>query len=497
MASFTDKQIPTFNPYVQQLPVQAMVEVGMQKQKQYDEGIQKIQTSIDNVAGLDIMRGVDKTYLQSKLNHLGNNLRTVAAGDFSNYQLVNSVSGMTGQIINDNNIKTAVYSTQIVRKGQKELEVAKKEGKSSIQNEDYWNSQVSGYLNNTDLKTSFNAEYVPYIDLSEKYAKIAKDVESIERGYDIPYISDAKGNPKYFKKDKSGQLVETPPEQGGELVVDDVMKSITIKGKSAETILNNFYDSTTENDRRQLMIDAKYHYKNATPETFKKDIVANFALRKTQLTEYSTEIGVALHNPKISDKDKAVLTAKLIDINNQLAGGLEKKLQSTLQDLQDPSKFEAFKVNLYTEKYLTNLAQDKSTESYKEELKSNPIAQAIMEKKKFEFDIQKENTRINQWNATFSQTERHWQTERQDKLDEKLGSEINTESGGRRTDIPKTTSTDLTVKIDGLDKTLKQLDNEFLSANKSTYTKAQLDEFAKNYDGNPGSVNTKDPELFR
>ena len=45
-----------------------------------------IQSNIDNIAGLDIVRGVDKAYLQSKLNQLGNNLMTVAAGDFSNFE---------------------------------------------------------------------------------------------------------------------------------------------------------------------------------------------------------------------------------------------------------------------------------------------------------------------------------------------------------------------------------------------------------------------------
>ena len=46
MASWTDnpQALTNFNPYVSQLPVEAMVKVGMQKQQQYDEGIQKIQT---------------------------------------------------------------------------------------------------------------------------------------------------------------------------------------------------------------------------------------------------------------------------------------------------------------------------------------------------------------------------------------------------------------------------------------------------------------------
>ena len=63
MASYTDK-IPTFNPYVQQQPVDAMLKVGMYKQQKYEEGVQRIQTAIDNVAGLDLIKDVHKINLQ-------------------------------------------------------------------------------------------------------------------------------------------------------------------------------------------------------------------------------------------------------------------------------------------------------------------------------------------------------------------------------------------------------------------------------------------------
>jgi len=120
MASFTDI-LPQFNPYIQQLPVDAMVQVGMEKQRRYDEGVQKIQTQIDNIAGMDVIRDVDKAYLQSKLNELGNNLKTVAAGDFSNFQLVNSVSGMANQIGKDPIIQGAVGSTAWYRKQRADM----------------------------------------------------------------------------------------------------------------------------------------------------------------------------------------------------------------------------------------------------------------------------------------------------------------------------------------------------------------------------------------
>ena len=127
MASFTDS-ISQFNPYIQQLPVDAMVKVGMQKQAQYDQGVQKIQGYVDNIAGMDVANDADKAYLQSKLNELGGRLRTVAAGDFSNQQLVNSVGGMAGQIVKDPTVQNAVSSTAWYRKQAAEMEKAISEG---------------------------------------------------------------------------------------------------------------------------------------------------------------------------------------------------------------------------------------------------------------------------------------------------------------------------------------------------------------------------------
>ena len=115
MASYLDN-IPTFNEYVEQRPQDEMLKVGLFKQQAYNEGVQKIQNSIDNIAGLDVVRPQDKEYLQSKLNALGGQLQSVAASDFSNFQLVNSVDGMTKQLVNDPTILNAVGSAAKYRK---------------------------------------------------------------------------------------------------------------------------------------------------------------------------------------------------------------------------------------------------------------------------------------------------------------------------------------------------------------------------------------------
>ena len=154
MASFKDI-IPQFTPYVQQLPVEDMVQVGMYKQQLYDQGVQKIQSQIDNIAGLDIIHDSDRAYLQSKLDELTSNLRGVAAGDFSDQNLVNSVSGMTSQLIKDKNIQNAVASTAWFRKENQRMEKAIEEGKASPQNIANFNKQANEWLSSNKFGTSF------------------------------------------------------------------------------------------------------------------------------------------------------------------------------------------------------------------------------------------------------------------------------------------------------------------------------------------------------
>ena len=175
MASFTDIT-PKFNPYVSQLPIEAMVTVGMEKQKRYDEGIKKIQGYIDNIAGLDVVKDIHKEYLQSKLNELGNNLRNFAASDFSNYQMVNSVTGMTSQIVRDPVIQNAVYSTRRIRKEQERIDSDQKEGKLTPDNQLHWSKQLNNWLGDSDINTKFNGSYVPHFDVF-KYALSASNLD--------------------------------------------------------------------------------------------------------------------------------------------------------------------------------------------------------------------------------------------------------------------------------------------------------------------------------
>jgi len=260
MASFTD-QTPQFNPYVQQLPVEAMVKVGMEKQQRYDQGVQKIQASIDNVAGLDVYKDSDKQYLQSQLNQLGSKLKTVAAGDFSNYQLVNSVGGMATQIGKDENIQNAVGSTAWYRKERARLDKDAEAGISNPANIDNFDKQASKWINSDTVGERFSGTYKKYFDV-DKFTKETFDAVKPD-GYTFEqlYLTDANGNPR---KDKNGKPIFSP-------VATKLEQEGRFPAKVRETLNHIMSDPRVS---QQLQISGEYNYKGYDATALGKKVIA-------------------------------------------------------------------------------------------------------------------------------------------------------------------------------------------------------------------------------
>ena len=177
MAGFSENSPIQFSQYIPEINNDLALKVGMAKQQQYEQGIQRIQSTIDNVAGLDVYRDVDKQYLQSKLNELGNNLKWVGAGDFSDFQLVNSVNGMTNQLAKDQNVLNAVSSTAKIKKDQAFMEEERKNGKLHKNNEIYYNDSLSDYLSSKKIGEVFNGKYQTYTDYQKKWRDIKKELD--------------------------------------------------------------------------------------------------------------------------------------------------------------------------------------------------------------------------------------------------------------------------------------------------------------------------------
>jgi hypothetical protein len=381
MASFTDA-ITTFNPYVQQLPVEAMVKVGMQKQQQYDQGVEKIQAYIDNISGLEIANDADKKYVQSKLNSLGSNLASIAGADFSNQQLVTSVGGMANQIIKDEKVLNAVASTAHYKKQKSQLEKDYQAGKSSIANVKDFEKQASAWLLSDKPGQVFLGRYSPYIDIDKKWREIIKTISPNATTESFMYEN-------YIGPD--GKV------QSDKLAA--AMTKVTKEGVSAETIENAIRSSLTPDDINQIRIDANYRFDRVTPDELKVTATTDYdkSINYLNKVEKSLEGVANLSGSDPIRKQQALDTIEQIKTKKL---SLKSQLQQSLELIdKDP---EAVKINLYKEGAISSIAKAYSWEKKALEYLSNPALQSKFEQKRIDISERSlaETISQNSWSRT-------------------------------------------------------------------------------------------------
>lgn len=415
MASFTDV-IPQFNPYIQQLPVDAMVQVGMEKQKRYDEGLQKIQSQIDQVAGLDVVRDVDKQYLQSKLNELGSKLKTVAAGDFSNYQLVNSVAGMAKSVAKDNNVLSAVQATAQYRKEQKFMEEARQKGESAIQNEYDFSRQANNWINDSNVGASFNGRYRKYIDVDKKWLEVMKTLHSDLLEQDIPYVTNPDGSINY-----------------GETAA--AMQRISKEGVSAEKIQNALRSSLSPDELEQLNINGRYQFRNINdPEQLATLATSRTASAIAQNNKTIEDLQGALKLYE-SDPDKYTKAEQgiksLQEVNRRLTAQMNEEIEFIKANPEEAKGL------IYKNGAIEQFASSYAWENQKTNLLTNPIRQDEWESKKYALSVAAEKRQADE----FSWRKQMDQLDYQLKLEEANAKMYGTAGqftvyGGKSTSVP-------------------------------------------------------------
>ena len=481
MASFTD-QISQFNPYISRMPVIAeMSKVTQERQDKYDQGVQKIQGYIDNVAGMSVIKSEHKQYLQSKLNELGSRLKTVAAGDFSNAQLVNSVGGMAGQIVKDPTVQNAVYSTERVRKEQERLDSDIKAGKTSPQNEWDWQNKLNNWLSDGSLDSTFSGRYSQYRDIDKKLREVGDKVHEMDKSIEIPYRRDNNGNIEYGKD--------------GKPIVDMAMLKVHTKGKPAEKLLENFYSSLDEGDIDQLRINGRYHYKDANIDTFKRDVITNFETKKRFVSDEIVNTTAKLQDPSTSKEDNIVLTARLNDlIKARDTGELDKQMNSQLTGLNNVKDLDGLKYQLYADKYLNGLASAMSYQTYEQEYKSNPYFQGEMQLKQLNATYDKMRQDDRQFMMTYAQSERKFAFEQMKEQNKQAGSKPIVTPDALGTEGERPTLATLDEQIVSSKGALQQLNADYASKiftsakdrSLSTVEKQRvLDQLASQYNVNP------------
>jgi len=432
MASFTDA-IPQFNPYIQQLPVEAMVSVGMEKQQRYDQGLQRIQSQIDQVAGLSIARPQDKEYLQSKLNQLGSKLKTVAAADFSNYQLVNSVAGMAGTVAKDSNVISAVESTAKYRNSIKDREAAVKDGKGSASNDFIFKRDVDEWMNSPEIGKSFNGSYEPYTNYKKNATEIIKALT------------------------KSSNITEDAftTDENGKLVIADAIVRKELNGISPEQIEQALLVGLSPNDFRQMQIDGIYNYSNITDDKFVNTINTSYQNDLVEAQKKKSILEASI-STTTSTPIKESIKAQIDSIDKYMG-----KLKSQYEDVSSTFKsgdLDSAKAKLQTRNFISQFANTFSYTELSETYEGNPLAEAERWRQGLAWDKTKQAETM-----AFNERWKRLEYEQKERLDNPPPIIPGTvDQAIPQEDLPKLSMPWLVGKIESSSQNLKSSDIEFL-----------------------------------
>lgn len=211
------------------------------KQQKYDAGYNAIQSEIDFLGKLDIIKPEDKAYFTERTNKLIEQVNNYGNMDLSSNGVTKQIRNHIKQTL-DPVVMNALTSTAKFRSFQKEVATVKEKNpdKYSVVNEMYALRPFQQWIMDGRAGTSLgNMQYTPYVDVQKKYQDIIKDmwVNHKDQVFDFP---DPANPGRIIRKTWSGL---DPTEV--EAVVSGYM--------SAE-------------DQQQLGINGWFKYGLATPE---------------------------------------------------------------------------------------------------------------------------------------------------------------------------------------------------------------------------------------
>lgn len=330
MASFTD-EIVNFTPYRPENPVEAMLQVGITKQQQYDQGLQKVQTYVDTISSLDVQKQEIKDYIQTKLSTLHQNLNNVS-GDFSDQRLVTQIGGAASKIANDPIVQNGIIAANSIRSGFANIEAARKAGKSNPNNEVFFTDAVAKWQNDGQVDTKFNGQYSEYFDIVGEVRKVFKDLTG---GQELPPSFSINN----LKKDENGRPI---------FDLNLASEMVLMEGVSVDRI-QHAIDLVMQNGnaQRQLNIDGYAKYRGVqAPQMF--DAIVGSTQR--QLDVYNETIKAAqskLGGSTVGDKEELLkvinhyteVSKRLVANSDNLIAGLATnpdgvKAQLVEQDLR-------------------------------------------------------------------------------------------------------------------------------------------------------------------
>ena len=308
-----------YGEYIQPYNIDLIAKALSYKQQKYDIADANLRQEINQIGSLDIMKGIDKSYLLSRLSNMVGDVNNLGALDLSDSGIVKNLDNHISQSV-DSNVLNAFESTKQYRAFQQSIEKLKEDGKGLYNplNEAYALQPVNEYMKSDKVGeklSSFGSlQYTPYTDIE---GEISKEMDGL------------------LKNMKDGKIKMPDPNDPRQIIERDVRGMDTQEIRAfvgnmvsskydAQARINNWgrYQGYSaqglaqyRNDVEKVIEKKNFDYDS---KLLKLETERNSVKDKGQ--DYS-EIDSVIHNLKIEKDNLKSLKNNMLS-NPQYAGGL-------------------------------------------------------------------------------------------------------------------------------------------------------------------------------
>jgi hypothetical protein len=275
MASRFD-QIPQFNPYIQEAPLDLVSQIGMYKQQRYYEGVQKVQSYVDSVAGINLARNVDRQYLQGKLQKLSADVSQVVNEDFSNPFLQTKIGNIAHGIQTDDKIVNGIMGTnELLQKKAQINDIRTKNSAAYNPNNDVYSMiDVQKWMDNPEpgVPLQDNHKYIDYYDYSKevrdamKNFKPSKITNTVPKGEWMVTNSDASYTNDEVRRYLEATLSDRAKQQ---MKIEGV---VSFLGRDNE-LLGSYYSKLKDNVKQNNNLISHYQAQKAGVPKEQQDLL--------------------------------------------------------------------------------------------------------------------------------------------------------------------------------------------------------------------------------
>lgn len=378
MASFiAPNYIPQFSQYIPEIDPQTYAQTAevyqkaiLEKQSQYQAGVQRVQSVFDQIGGIELIKDVDKDYYNQKLGQIRTQAQQLVKGaDFSQMSTVNQIGGLASQIYSDKTIQNAAVSTRQLKSYQESKAASYKAGKGSSYNDYYTDRIVNEWIQNPNAGAQLgNIKYVDYFDDIKGFQDYVKDINPNITVEVDPYGRNADGSPNW----NAYALVEGKKVQ---ISKDEIIRQAQL------------YYSSNPLAAQQLEVNSTYY----ADHTSDSAALAQFQqAAQNTISIYNQQISQLEEKKNTSNGDSTQIDQQLTQLKTERDTYLNRVNSTT------PESISQIKKDIYRNNLFSGLADRFDKLEFSQNVVSNPIFQAQMEERnfqlstaRFEFDQRK------------------------------------------------------------------------------------------------------------